>query len=130
MMTSASEPRDRRVDRAINMLIAAGFAGWSLVLWFNKDDLNSLAKELRVVSQQNALILERLADIAEDLRDHENTYAHEGAREALQVLTNSVTRMSDELGRLGNTSEKRDDIHMNRITRMEERVLEMENDRE
>ena len=110
---------DRRIDRTLQGAFALALAGWSALLW---NTGQNLSHEMQLVATQQARLLERMEDVIDDLRRHESTYAHEGAREALISIGTTVTRMQDELNRSKETSEKRDDIHMNRLTEVERRL--------
>ncbi len=114
---------ENKIDRAINATVAVGFLAWSGLLW---DTSTTLGTDLKTLAEQNAVTLERINDLMEDMVRHERGFAHEGAREALHALQTSLTRTQDRTMRFGETSEKRDDIHMNRITELEARVRALE----
>ena len=96
--------RDKRVDRALQALFAIALFGWSGLLWTRSEAIiqeQRMTRELlHDIEADVRIVVNRLDHAIADINEHRDVYAHEGAREALQVLSTSVTRLRDDVGRL------------------------------
>lgn len=104
-------------------IVSTAFWRWADVVE-KKSDLIIIKMDEFAVKQVELVVKVEL--LMNEFRQHEERFAHDGARQELNNLTNSVTRMSDRVEQLYRTSEKRDDIHMDRITKQQEAFTEHE----